>query len=51
VADPIRVAVTRAGVVEAVHRVHAVAVQGEAVVEAAGDPDLVTYMRSAAKPL
>ena len=49
--DPIRVAVTRGGVVEAVHRVHAVAVQDDTVVESAGDPSLVTHMRSAAKPL
>jgi L-asparaginase II len=51
VTDPIRVTVTRGGVVEAVHRVHAAAVQGATVVESAGDLDLVTHMRSAAKPL
>jgi L-asparaginase II len=49
--DPIRVLVRRSGVVEAVHRVHAVAVRDGEVVEAAGDPGLVTFMRSAAKPL
>ena len=49
--DAIRVVVRRGGVVEAVHRVHAVAVQGGEVVEAAGDPELVCFMRSSAKPL
>ena len=33
------------------HVVHAVAVQDGRVVERAGDPELVTYMRSSAKPL
>ena len=36
---------------EAVHAVHAVAVQNGRVVEHAGDAELVTYMRSSAKPL
>ena len=49
--DPIRVLVRRGGVVESAHRVHAVAVRDGEVVEAAGDPGLVTFMRSAAKPL
>ena len=49
--EPMRVLVRRGGVVEAVHRVHAVAVRDGQVVEAAGDPALVTFMRSAAKPL
>ena len=48
--DPIRVVVTRGGVVEATHTVHAVAVEKGAVVAAAGDPGLVTYLRSSAKP-
>ena len=48
--DPISVAVERGGVVEATHRVHAVRVRGGQVVEAWGDPGLVTFMRSAAKP-
>lgn len=48
--DPLSVAVRRGGVVEAVHRVHAVAVQDGAVVAEAGDPQLVTYLRSSAKP-
>jgi L-asparaginase II len=34
-----------------VHVVHAVAVRDGRVVESAGDPGLVTYMRSSAKPL
>jgi L-asparaginase II len=42
---------TRAGVVEARHRVHAAAVTGGEIVEAVGDPGLVTYLRSSAKPL
>jgi L-asparaginase II len=37
--------------VEAVHVVHAVAVREGSVVAAAGDAELVTYMRSSAKPL
>jgi L-asparaginase II len=37
--------------VESVHRVHAVAVRDEKVAASAGDPGLVTFMRSAAKPL
>jgi L-asparaginase II len=38
-------------VVESRHLVHAVAVQGGKVVEAAGDPGLVCFFRSSAKPL
>ena len=49
--DPIVVTVTRAGVVEARHRVHAVAVEDGAVVAEAGDPALVAFMRSSSKPL
>jgi L-asparaginase II len=45
------VEVTRGGVVEARHRVHAVAVSGGKIVESCGAPDLVTYFRSSAKPL
>jgi L-asparaginase II len=48
--DPIVVEVTRGGLVESRHAVHAVAVQDGAVVLEAGDPSLVVYMRSAAKP-
>lgn len=47
---PISVAVARGGVVESRHRVHAVVVAGGKVVRAAGDPDLVTFWRSGAKP-
>ena len=36
---------------EAVHRVHAVAVQDGAVIAEAGDPALVCFMRSSSKPL
>jgi L-asparaginase II len=50
-AEPMRIAVRRGDTVESVHRVHAVAVRDGEVVEAAGDPELVTFMRSAAKPL
>jgi len=47
---PISVVVLRGGVVESRHLVHAVAVRAGEVVRAAGDPALVTFMRSAAKP-
>ena len=50
-AEPIRVTALRGETVESVHRVHAVAVKGGKVVEAAGDPGFVTFMRSAAKPI
>ena len=49
--DPLSVAVERGGVVESRHRVHAVKVHDGTIVEARGDPSLVTFMRSAAKPL
>ena len=50
--DPISVAVSRGGTVESVHRVDAVAVDRAGdVVAVAGNPELVTFMRSAAKPL
>ena len=42
---------SRAGVVEARHLVHAVAMVDGRVVEHAGDPLLVTYFRSSAKPI
>jgi L-asparaginase II len=51
VAGPIVVEVRRNGIVEAVHRVHAVAVRAGAVVAVAGDPQLTCFMRSASKPL
>jgi L-asparaginase II len=43
--------VYRGGIVEAVHRVHAVAVQDGAVIAEAGNPGLVAFMRSSSKPL
>jgi L-asparaginase II len=43
--------VHRANVVEAAHRVHAVAVQDGAVIAEAGDPARVAFMRSSSKPL
>src|SRR5438093_9307382 len=49
--EPIRVSVRRGDIVEAVHRVHAVAVEDGAVVAEAGDPALVAFMRSSSKPL
>ena len=45
------VEVRRNGVVEAVHRVHAVAVRGGEVVASSGDPQHVCFMRSSSKPL
>ena len=41
----------RGDIVEAVHHVHAVAVQDGAVIAQAGDPALVAFMRSSSKPL
>ena len=49
--QPIVVEVTRGDVVEARHLAHAVAVSGGEVVGRAGDPRLVTYFRSSAKPI
>jgi L-asparaginase II len=51
VSEPIVVEVRRHGIVEAVHRVHAVAVRSGEIVAAAGDPDLSCFMRSSSKPL
>jgi len=51
VSEPIVVEVRRNGVVEAAHRVHAVAVRSLEVVAAAGDPSLTCFMRSSSKPL
>jgi len=48
---PIQVEVTRGEVVEAVHTVHAVAVRDGKVVAEAGDPHVLTFLRSSAKPL
>jgi L-asparaginase II len=50
VAEPIVVEVFRNSVVEARHRVHAVAVRGGEIVASAGDPQLVCFMRSSSKP-
>jgi L-asparaginase len=49
--EQIVVEVTRGDLVEARHLVHAVAVHGGQVEFAAGDPQLVTFLRSSAKPL
>ncbi|MDQ3380306.1 MAG: asparaginase [Actinomycetota bacterium] len=49
--EVIVVEATRGDVVEARHRVHAVAVSAGAVVDCAGDPELVTHFRSSAKPI
>jgi L-asparaginase II len=43
--------VRRGETVEAVHRVHAVAVQDGAVIAEAGDSALIAFMRSSSKPL
>ena len=49
--EPIQVEVICGGVVEAVHTVHAVAVRDGRIVAEAGDPRLLTFLRSSAKPL
>jgi L-asparaginase II len=49
--DAINVAVTRGGLVESRHLVHAVVVRDGEVAEAWGDPEVVSFVRSAAKPL
>jgi L-asparaginase II len=48
--DPIAVQVRRGDLVESTHVVHAVAVQGGAVVVEAGEGARVAYLRSSAKP-
>jgi L-asparaginase II len=48
--EPILVEVSRGSVVEARHRVHAVAVSGGSIVELCGEPRLPTFFRSSAKP-
>jgi L-asparaginase II len=50
-AEPIRVTALRGDTEESWHRVHAVAVREGILVASAGDPALVTFMRSAAKPI
>jgi len=49
--EPIVVEVRRNGIVEARHRVHAVAVRDGAVVAEAGDGGLTCFMRSSSKPI
>jgi L-asparaginase II len=49
--QPIVVEVTRGEIVEARHQVHAVAVREGRIELAAGDPRLVAFLRSSAKPL
>jgi L-asparaginase II len=49
--DAISVSAGRGGIVESVHRVHAVAFRGGSVVSVAGDSGFVTFLRSAAKPI
>src|SRR3954454_15430560 len=49
--EPLVVEVRRGGIVEARHVVHAVAVQGGAVVAEAGDASLTCFLRSASKPI
>jgi L-asparaginase II len=51
VSEPIVVEVRRHGVVEARHRIHAVAVRAGEIVAAAGDSQLTCFMRSSSKPL
>ena len=48
---PISVTVRRGPLVEATHRVHAVAVEDGRIRQSAGDPGLVTFYRSSSKPL
>ncbi|HLY85927.1 MAG TPA: asparaginase [Gaiellaceae bacterium] len=50
-AKPLLIEVRRNGLVEAVHRVDAVAVRGGEVFAQAGDPSLTYFMRSSSKPL
>jgi L-asparaginase II len=49
--EALSVSVRRGDIVEAVHRIHAVAVQDGAVIAEAGDSSLVAFMRSSSKPL
>ena len=51
VPEPLIVEVRRNGIVEAVHRVHAVAVRDGAVVAEAGDAAFTCFMRSSSKPI
>jgi len=49
--DPIVVELRRNGIVEARHRIHAVAVEGGAVIAEAGDAGFTCFMRSSSKPI
>ena len=49
--SPLEVVVRRGSVVEARHRVHAVAWRDGAIIEQAGDPRLVSFLRSSSKPI
>jgi L-asparaginase II len=49
--DALVIEVRRSGIIEARHRVHAVVVRDGEIVARYGDPRLVTFMRSAAKPI
>ena len=49
--EPLVVEVVRGETVESCHRVHAVAVRNNEAIELAGDPGLVTFLRSSAKPI
>src|SRR5215216_4960998 len=49
--DALEVAVRRGSVVEAVHRVHAVAVRDGEIVDQAGDASIFSYLRSSSKPI
>src|SRR5919197_3353417 len=49
--EGLSVVVRRAGIVEARHRVHAVAIHDGTVVEQAGEAGFVCFMRSSSKPL
>jgi L-asparaginase II len=50
VPSPVSVLVERGGTVESRHVVHVAAVREGKLVESAGDPELVTFFRSSAKP-
>ena len=49
--DVIIVEAIRGAVVEARHRVHATVVEGDRLVLSAGEPELVSFLRSSAKPI
>jgi L-asparaginase II len=49
--EAIVVEATRGSVVEATHHIHAVAVSSGKIIDSCGDPTLVTFFRSSAKPI